>query len=146
MWIENAGQSRWLAENSGATWFVQRQRPPFFWVSRLGWRHYSAVLEQEFQRQSVLFVVAHPQSRSDSTQVPRDDSHHLPKEVIQCGYRGQRIQASSKCLVRFCQLGGVLLRKQFPLACHGRSHFFCALQIADVHDRSHEFKAARLVF
>src|SRR5260221_7023845 len=29
--------------------------------------------------------------------------------------------------VRFCQLGGALLCKQFPFACHGRSHFFRTL-------------------
>src|ERR1700732_2605396 len=81
----------------------------------------------------------------DRTQLPGDRSHHLPKEIIQFGYRGKRIEASPKGLVCFCQLGGALLRKQFPFACHGRSHFFRALQIGDVHGCPNKLENTRFV-
>src|ERR1700739_941916 len=89
VWIENTGDSRWLVQKSGGTLFDQRQRPPAFGKFRFGRRHHSAILEEEFQSQGVLLEVQHSQRRRDGTQVPCDDSHHLPKEVIQFGYRGK---------------------------------------------------------
>src|SRR6201987_6367749 len=96
VWIENTGDSRWLVQKSGGTLFVQPQRPPAFGKFRFGRRHHSSILEEEFHSQSVLLEVKHSQRGSDRPQLPGDRRHHLPKEIIQFGHRGKRVQTTPK--------------------------------------------------
>ena len=112
--------------------FVRRHGSRGFWIVRFGRRHDSAALEDELQSQGVLFEVKHSQRRRDGIQLPGNGSHHLPKEIIQFRDRGERIQTSPECFVRFRQLGHSLLGKDLPLACHGRSHFLRPFALSNI--------------
>jgi hypothetical protein len=83
--------------------------------------HFSSSWHWRFQIHYLLLSleIKHSQRGSYRPQLPRDRSHHLPKEIIQFGYRGKRIQASPEGFVCFSQFSGALLRKQFPLAGQG---------------------------
>ena len=96
----------------------------------------------KFEAQNVFFDVTQSQSGRDSAELARDGSRYLSEELIEFGHRGEGVKASAKCFVGSRKLRRALLRKQFPFACHGRSHFFRALQIGDVHDRANKLKLA----
>jgi len=53
----------------------------------------------------------------------------LPEELVQCGHRGKRIEASAQRLVCFGQLGSALLRGVLPLVCKGDLRFLRPLQL-----------------
>ena len=111
---------------------IKRPRVPSFRISGLSRRHHSTVLEDKFEAQNVFFDVTQSQSGRDSAELARDGSRYLSEELIEFGHRGEGVKASAKCFVGSRKLRRALLRKQFPFACHGRSHFLGTLRLGDV--------------
>src|SRR5260221_14554372 len=132
MRIKRTRDSARLIQIKDETLFTERHVPPFFGILCFVRGHYSAILEDQLQRQGVLLEVTHSQRGRDGTQLPGHGSHYLTKKVIQFAHRGKRIETSAKCFVRSPQLGRTLQRERLSLACKGSLHFLRALRLRNV--------------